>query len=32
MKKALSDLGLLFLVSCSSSQQSLGPNVAIHLV
>ena len=32
MKKALSVLGLLFLVSCSSSQQSSGPNVAIHLV
>jgi len=32
MKKALSVLALLFLVSCSSSQQSSGPSVAIHLV
>ena len=32
MKKALSILGLLFLVSCGSSQQSAGPNVAIQLV
>ena len=32
MKKALSVLGLLFLASCSSSQQSSGPSVAVHLV